>query len=121
MNRQFDRYVSSMDASEAARNVEESHIEELVRHGEKHLGYCFVTFCTAVDAKRAMVLARNSFDIFTNHKNEDRPRVDLLNDDYHMDYDEEFKTDFLNSIVVAREEREQQKKVLAGSMLREEE
>ena len=49
-----------------------------------------MTFLTEEDAKKALIVARSNFDPFTLPEGE-APFVDLLGDDYHLDYDENFK------------------------------
>jgi len=95
--------------------------EELRQHGEKHLGYCFVTFPTVREAKRAIVFAHNHFDLAAEQTAEDRPKVGLLNEDYHMDFDEAFKSDYLKSLYISNQLRDQQKTLLLQSLEKEEE
>lgn len=66
-------------------------INEFRNLGEKHTGYIFLTFATTDDAKRAMVLAQMNFQPFFFDKLEKAPFVDLLRDDFHMDYDEDLQ------------------------------
>lgn len=66
-------------------------INELRNLGETHLGYVFLTFATPIEAKRALVLAKMNFDPFVYDPDQKTPKIDLLKDDYHMDFDEEFQ------------------------------
>jgi hypothetical protein len=66
-------------------------LTELRALGERHTGYVFLTFATSEDAKKALVLAKMNFQPFFYDKLEEGPFVDLLRDDFHMDYDEDFQ------------------------------
>ena len=68
-----------------------------------------------------MVFARNHFDLTAPITDAGRPKVGLLNEDYHMDYDEEFKMDYLKSLYVTNKIREDQKATLLDSLRKEEE
>lgn len=76
-------------------------LDELRTLGEQHTGYVFLTFATAEDAKRALVLAKMNFEPFYYDRLENGPFVDLLRDDYHMDFDEDFQVNQIGKYIVA--------------------
>ena len=93
---------------------------ELRALGEQHAGYIFLTFATAEDAKRAMVLAKMNFNPFFYEKNENGPFVDLLRDDFHMDFDEEFQMRQIGKSVIADRQHDRDIKELRERVLAQE-
>jgi hypothetical protein len=76
-------------------------IHELRTLGETHLGYVFVTFASQHDAKRALVMAQMSFEPFVYDADRHMFAVDLLKDDFHMDFDEDFQVRHASRVLTA--------------------
>jgi len=85
--------------------------------GEHHLGYCFVTLAHPTHAKIAMVLAQSNFDLF--HPSSTKPKVDLLGDKSHIDYDEEYKKINLRKIYAKQTRIQEETEKLRNAITKE--
>lgn len=92
-----------------ARLPEDKSVHELRTLGESHLGYAFLTFGSPTEAKRALVLAQMAFNPFVYDADAPSFGLDLLKDDYHMDFDESFQV--RQAVKVLQTETDMQAKI----------